>query len=365
MKPSPDESKAAAAGQLHTSIALIMLGVVAGTCLLLAGMANSRTLQDWMRRICWEESKVKKQLPYYCFTGHFIDYEERFLHEEIPSIDYSHGGVYFFGASTMKWALKTWELPAEARPFIHNFAFGGSKHSDQADFLRFLVQEEGLLKAGAEKTLIVLGTNYRLIHHGRLGGEGPGEYFREIWTRHGFYTVESDGTIHHSPLNAFARRLILERSKITGLLRELVNLAYTPLKSTRVHNWKSYNRGWTEALGPNWKEVMASELAALARTFDYLQQRNVKVAVVLFPMGSWDSELPFQPTYLKKLREICDSAGVKVHDFTKLVDDDDFGDSDHLNPIGIEKFQHAVLGICLDHLQSAGILPADDTSKSP
>jgi hypothetical protein len=351
--------------QLHTSIALVMLGVMGGTCLLLAGAANSQTFGEWFRQVSWEVYRSKKRIPVYCFTEHFNDYEERFIHQDIPSADYSRGGVYFLGASNMKWALKTWDLPPETRPLIHNFAFGGSKHSDQYDLIRFLVQEDGLLKAGAEKALIVFGICYHNTYQGRLGGQGPSGYFTQIWSRHGFYTVEPDGTIHHdSRHSALMKRMIVERFKMAGLIREFVNMARVRFEGIRAPTPEVWNQEWIQVMRPNWKEVMDSELGALERAIKYLKQRNVKVVVVRFPLPSYDAELPFNPVYVRKLREICESADVKVYDFSKILDDDDFTDGAHINPTGMEKFRQAVTGICLDHLRSAGVLPADYESNS-
>ena len=362
---SPEITGGAAACRLHTSVALLMLGVVAGTCLFLSGVANSAPVLEWMRRASWEQNRWKKQIPLFCYTGHFTDYEERFLHEEVPSTDYSRGGVYFLGASTMKWAVKTWDLPPETRPLIHDFAFGGVKHSDEADFIRFLVEDEGLLRAGPEKTFIIFGMNYRIVHHGRVDGDGPGFYFRDILTRHGFYTIDDAGTIHRTGLNPLIERLILERYKLTGLLREVVNLAYVPFKSIRVHDRQTYLDYWAKALGPNWEKIMDSELAALRGAFAYLRQRQVKAAVFLLPMGSWDKDNSHQAAYVRKLRPICDAEGVKIYDYSKSIDDDDFADSDHLTPTGIEKFQRLYMGICLDFLRSAGLLPADYAPNGP
>jgi len=366
MEPSPAAWNGTVTAKLHTQIALLMLGVVAGTCLILVAMANNQPLKEWMRRTAWEQADWKKSLPIFCFTDHFVDSDERLLHEEVPEADFSRGGVYFMGASSMRWALKTWDQPVETRPLIRNFAFGGAKHTDQFDMIRFLVEEEGLLRAGGEKTLVVFGLNYRLCHHGRLleGGK-QSERFKLYFTRHGFYQIEPDGSIHRTRLNAIAKRIIVERTKITGLLKELVNLAYLPFKPTRVQDRQLYNEAWSEAMGPRWKELIQSELAALAQAIDYLQHRKAKVVVVLFPMGSWEDGQRFEPVYNRQVREICESAGVKLYDFGRLVDDDDFADSDHLAPKGVEKFQRAVMGFCLDHLRSTGALPASHSPDEP
>jgi hypothetical protein len=362
MDASPAASNGTGSGKLYSELALGMLAAVAGTCSVLVALASYQPLEDWMRRTHWEQTSSKKSLPIFCFTGHFVDTEERLLHDAVPGADYSRGGVYFFGASSMQWAIKTWDLASEAQPLIHNFGLGGSKHGDMFDMIRFLVEDEGLLKAGGEKTLVVFGLNYRLCHHSRLleGGK-QGKAFTSNFTRHGFYQIEPDGSIHRSGLNAIAKRMIIERTKMTGLLRELVNIAYTPVKPMRVHDRPLYSMHWRESMGPRWQELIPYELNALAQAIDYLQQHKAKVAVVLFPMGSWEDGEPFAPVYNQRMRELCESAGVPLYDFSKLVDDEDFADSDHLAPSGVEKFQRAVMGFCLDHLRSSGALPASDS----
>ena len=365
MVTQPESQSRAVAGKLCSRIAILMFGIVGGTCLMLDGMANAQPVQDWMRRLAWQESKWKKQLPIFCWHSHLVDYEDRLFHEEIPSADFSRGGAFFMGASNMKWALKLWELPAETRPLIRNFAFGGSKHSSQFDLIRYLVEQRGFLSAGGEKTLIVIGLNYRNAHHGRLTADGRDEYYERLWTRHGIYRVDPDGSIHPSRLSALAKAIILERTKITGILKELVNLAYAPLKPTRVVDPDAYNRSWVESMGPDWKELILAQAGEFARMVDYLQQRNVKVVGVRMPVGSWDDDLPFEQVYIRQIREICAAKGVRIYDFTRMLDDEEFVDSVHLTPVGIEKFQPAVMEIALDHLRSTGALPADYAQPKP
>jgi hypothetical protein len=350
--------------RVHTSLALMMLGSVVGTFLVIVGLVHSESVRIWMRDISWEQNRTRESLPIFCFTHHYTDLEEWFLHEEIPAFDFSRGGVYFLGASTMKWALKPWDLPDEIRPYVHNFGFGGIKNSDQGDFLRYLVEQKDFLKAGPEKTLVVFGQNYRIVHHGRLhAGDPPGTYFREQWTRHGFYTIDDAGTIRRTPGNPVTEQLSLEYSKMTGFLRELGNLFYSQVRRKRVQNPKFYNDEWTLAMESNWREMMASELDYLKNAIKYMKQRNVKVAVMLLPIASWDSELPFQEYYQEKLKAICDAESVPMYDYRKAMKDEEFGDSDHLNPNGVEKFQRMVTGFCIEHLKTAGLLPASGGSK--
>ena len=142
--------------------------VVLGTCLSLFGLARSQTVKNWIREGAWEEARWKKQIPLFSFTSHFLDVADRLCHEEIPSADFSRGGVYLAGGSNMTMAFRTWGLPAEARSLFHNFAIGGTNHADEFDLFRFLVEQQGLLAAGGEKTLVILGVSYGALPERRV-----------------------------------------------------------------------------------------------------------------------------------------------------------------------------------------------------
>jgi hypothetical protein len=350
------------AGRLNTRLALLMFCVVAAPCLLLDALANDPCLLEWIHRVGWDQAIQKKQIPIYCYYDHFIDSADRLLHQDLPAADFSRGGVYLVGASSLAWALRIWDLPASTRPLIQNFAIGGSNHADEFDLVRYLVEEEGLLRAGGEKTLVVFGISYHMTHNARLPDTGPHDFFPRLWASRGFYRVDPDGSIHRSGLNPLWKHVIVERAKLTGLLRELVNLAYTPFKPARVLNPGAFKRRWTRLLGPRWKEKIELDLASLARTLDYLRQRGAKVLVIDMPRASWNGEVPIEQEYRKRMRGICDRAGVEVLDLSHTIPDDDFADSTHLSPSGIERFQAAVMDRFLDHLRRSGSLSPGEPS---
>ena len=52
--------------------------------------------------------------------------------EDIPDLDTSQGGVYFFGASNMKWSMCVPDLPPNEQMLVHNFGTGeGSPYFNQ------------------------------------------------------------------------------------------------------------------------------------------------------------------------------------------------------------------------------------------
>lgn len=359
MEPHPEVSTEMAAGRRNSRLALLIFGAVAIPCLGLDALANDPRVLDGVRRGCWVESIWTKQIPMYCFTDHFLDSEDRLLHQELPAADFSRGSVCLFGASSMNWALHLWDLPESTRSLIHNYAMSGSNHGDQLRLIRNLVEGQGLLRAGGGKTLAVFGVSYHMTHNAKLPGEKPEEYFDRLWTRRGFYRIDPDGTIRRNPLNPAVERVIVERAKITGLLRELVNLAYTPFKRVRVIDPEVSRQEWARTLGPRWEEKIRADVAQFARTIEYLRARDVRIMVIAMPEGSWNEGSPYEKLYMSELGAVCSRAGIPIEDLRKTIPDDDFADSVHLNPAGIEKFQQAVLPTFLDHLRSTGALPSD------
>ena len=66
----------------------------------------------------------------------------------LPAVDYSRGGVYFLGSSNMKWGSQPWALSGDELIRVHNFGLGGSSQLGILELVKFLVDREGMLRAG-------------------------------------------------------------------------------------------------------------------------------------------------------------------------------------------------------------------------
>lgn len=353
---STSDAARASSYRLSTRLALLMFCVVAAPCLLLDALANFPPTMELIRKICWEESIWKNQIPLFCFYNHFFDSDDYVVHEELPASDFSRGSVCMVGASSMSWGPVMWRLPAEQRTLIHNFAIKGFNHADQFDLLRFLVDQEGLLRAGGDKTLVVFGLSYHLIHNVQPPDSRSHELFTTTLTRRGFYRVDADATAHDTHLHPWVKRLIVERTKVSGLLREIINLIYTPLKSRRVTSPDIAFKEWTSILGPRWEDKLRWELDTFARTLDYLSARRVPMLVVALPERPWNEKMPCEAAYMKGIQDICRRKRVELLDLRKSIPEQDFADSVHLNPKGMEKLHGLLIPRCVDFLQSTGAL---------
>ena len=125
MGSDPSAPAGPEAGRLNTRLALLMFCAVAAPCLVLSAMANDARVQDAIHRVCWWEATWKKQIPIYCFYDHYLDSDDKLVHEELPAADFSRGSVCLLGASSLNWGLNLWELPESTRRLIHNFAMRG------------------------------------------------------------------------------------------------------------------------------------------------------------------------------------------------------------------------------------------------
>lgn len=345
---------------LNSRTAALMFAAVAGTCLGLVALVETPWVNDAIRDAAWRQAAWKKQIPLFCFYRHYLSSEDRLIHEDLPVSDFSHGGVYLVGASNVAWSLKSWDLDPYVRPWFHNFAMGGANQGDEFGVLRYLVEHRGLLEGGRSKSLVVFGVSYHSSSSNVLipKREDP-LMIRGYWQRHKFYAVDDDGTIRRTPRAPLYEKIILERVKLTGVVKELVNLVYTPFKAVRVLDAKASQDHWNSVMGDQWKRKIDFEVGGFGCSADYLLEGGAKVAVVRMPQCSWDHGTKYEEALVSGMKKACEERGIPIYDFSRLVPDDQFADSVHLTTDGMATFAAALVPIGVEHLESIGVLPPD------
>jgi hypothetical protein len=324
MEKSPDTPPSIDPSRIHSAVALAILGIAGGICLVLLALAHSPGFESGMRAIRWEEAKRTKNivLP----VGHLSEDADRVLNEEIPATDHRHGGVYIMGTSSTQWALRLWDLPEDQRRLIHNDALVGTGHVGQGLLLRYLRDREGLLDAGPEKTLVIFGTGYQNVGFNVDAGSNMS---RSLALR-GFYDRGLDGSIERSGMGPLRRMITIERARLYGIAGGLKQLAQNLIRDrigrsrSRFQDVREFNRARTFLMGPDWREKITKELTALMASVDDLRGRGARVLVLLMPQGSWEANIPFDRTYNEELLKLSEARGLKI----------------------------------LDHLRSSGLLPA-------
>lgn len=333
-----------------------MLAVVAGTTTLLAGLAGSERVAGWVERHA--EARARQTHTAFWNDGYFIDAEDRLLNEELPAADYSRGGVYFIGASNMRSATDFADLPPDQRALIHNYAISQSNHLHKFQFLRFLVEHHNLLQAGGEKNLVAFALNV-----GETAFKyNPDGYFVRLFQRHGFYTCTRENGIQPTDMPEWRRKLHLQRVRIAGLLTKSVDtMRYIlhgrhrlrPINPDRVgmnaERVAELRRG-------NWEQEIKEQLAIFAAMVDYLRERKVRVEFILLPYGSWSQGGYFEAAYSERVREIAAERGIKVHDWTTRLADEEFQDSGHPGIAGADRLEPDFLEVAVPFLRSTGAL---------
>lgn len=337
--------------------ASLLLMVVASTAIALDSLAHNERLASWLAHE--SEEYCRKTKTTFWNDGYFADIEDRLLNEELPAADYSKGGVYLMGASNLRAATKFWELPPEQRALIHNYAISRSSHSDVFQFLHYLVDQRGMLRAGGGKTMIILGVSYGEIQY----QNDPEEYFAKLWERHGLYHCSAEKGITPVPVNPLWHFVHFERVRIAGCLDKLSGSvihqirSYRGIKPQNKHGEDFYELRPHLYSEQTWNKSLHDQMEDFDRMLGFLNACNVHVAVVILPYGSWEDKWTFKNAYTAEITAVCNSNQIPLYDWSGRLEDDDFQDSSHLNVIGAEKLQPAFLEIALPFLRSTRALP--------
>ncbi len=260
------------------------------------------------------------------YSGGYIDDGDFVLLSELPNADFSRGGVVFVAASEMRTTIMPWRLPPEERARIHNFALGDMRHREVRHFVRLLVEEKGLLRAGGGRTTVILGLSHLMAREKNL--DAPlDRYTQQLFERHGLYTYDWDKGVHGADIGALERSLRLGRDAANRFLRALIERP-SRVRPIEDREWRINHTN--TIMGESWRERMPQEIEDLAATIDYLRAHNVRVVALYPPIGSWQAEMPYEAAYRAMVLPMLEAHGAELVDFSDYLDDDEFGDDVHV-----------------------------------
>jgi len=330
-------------------LAIILLATVCLASLALAVLA--RVTPVLPRHVAREVIRHRVKNGMYLFDNGYLDAGDYVLLGQIPNDDYSRGGVYFIGASETLTGFMPQILTAEERRWIHNYAIGDLRVAEARHFLRMLVTECGLLKAGGEKTTVILGLSYPMGR--RRDFDHPlHRYVMDLFQRHRLYTYDRNGgAVHVAPISGVERFLRIEHDRV----HRFVQVVFRP-PSHIVLTDQPDKRGHLESImGPRWKQEMREGVEELGRLIDDLQRQGVHVRAVLPPNGSWQHALPFDAAYRAMVLPELERRGVPVADQGSMLADEEFGDAVHARYRGHLKLHRLNLELALRSLDEMGI----------
>jgi len=367
MRQAASETPNGDAEKYETRLSILLLIVVVATVLLVDRLALSEALLDAVTR--WELARFERDETFFPNRGNFLESEDRLILDEIPKADFSRGGAYFFGSSDLKWSVKTWELPADVRPFVGNFGLGGMNHTFELQFIRHLVEHEGLLQAGAERNLVVLGVAHTNVF---VAQEAERAYFATLWPRHGLYAYDAEQGILPVEMSPLSRFLRVRKARWSGFLggdinrvtRVVAEKLGVPIsvESSIVDDPEAL-REITRRIHRNWEEELPVQIGELGRLFDYLRRQGVPVAVALLPHRRSLDELPVIHAYRDAVTKLCAASSIPLVDLSHLLDDDDFFDLNHANARGLTRTHEQLMKIVMPHLRAIGVIGSETRSS--
>lgn len=260
------------------------------------------------------------------YDGGYDDHADMVLLNDLPNADHSRGGVFFIGDSQSRTAIMPWRLRPAERALIHNYSIGDLRHRDMRLYVQALVEEHDLLAAGGEKVTIYLGMSYYLTR--------PKDYSQEsfvsnVFERHGFYTYDAEAGIHRVAMSPVERFIRLQRIKVQRFL----HIALDRPGVIRIFA-PQFRKPEAMRLSETWRQSMESELRELDATLSYLQDRDVRVRVIIRPSGTWMNDYPYERTYMEMLRPILAAHNVPLIDQSDLMPDAYLGDDAHTTYTG-------------------------------
>jgi hypothetical protein len=341
-------------------ISLLLFSTVALTAVGLDLLARNEPLARLLKNLEWHYYEETRTLFHDVDAGYFIDFNDRMVNEELPAADYSKGGVYIIGASEAKLAVTFRDVVPQLRGLIHDYGIATGDHSREFQFLRYLIEHDRLLRAGGNKTLVCFAVSY----HDIINATASDQYIANLWERHGLYHYSLEEGIQPLAVNPVWRFIHFEKVRISGFMHQIgKNLMleyycrfYSATKLERKLDPQLYNQE-RAGLEPRWGEMLDQQLSEFGQAMDYLRTRGVHMVVVLLPQGSWEDNLPFEREYSKRVNNLCRTKQVPLEDWSRMLPDEDFGDSTHVNVFGMEKLTSRFLELAIQFLHSTQAMP--------
>jgi hypothetical protein len=340
---------------------LLVTSLFAGLDLL----THSKDLAAWLDR--QEEESSRQTRKTLLHVGYWQTMDELWIYGELPHLDVSKGGVYLLGASDVQCATKLWELSPDLQALIHNFGISDSNPKGELVELRYLIENRGILTAGGEKSLVVLGADY---HTARHPSQLLSAAFIDNWERRGLFVCDPQNGIRAVPVNAISKCLDFEVTRAGAGLARFRNLFFHQFirwrhhgtEPPRTHDLTFYTVNCRREMGSDWKEKIEAYIQTFGETLDYLVAQHVQTRVILMPQGSWYDDLPYEQEFREQIRTLCAGKQIPVSDWSTMLTDEDFADSIHPNVYGMEKFHPAFLKIALSFLRSTHALSPTPSS---
>jgi len=347
-----ETSTSAAIVRYQSAVSFALLLVLGGIFASVDLLARSRSVAHWFNQ--HNLAEASRHHEHFARYDQFFDKIDYLWMRKLEQADYSKGGVELFGSSVAICSMRDWALPADQMALIHNYGYSGANMVNTAHFIRFLIDHKGLLAAGPDKSLIVLGLTYADIGNSL----DARNYFQESILRSGLYEYDSETGIVPIPVSPFQRLAKTEEMRCRSFLMAVDSLWPSP--AVRVEP-KQFRKISVMRMGNQWPILLPIQMREEGELLRDLKMRGVHVVGVLLPEGSWNEGIPAHDQFMVQIRKLFADESVPLVDCTGIVPDSDFSDSLHCSMGGEPIIHWALMKIALDFLHQSGALGAGST----
>jgi hypothetical protein len=329
----------------QTLIALTLISALLLGSVCLSFLSRSSGVVEWLENS--ELTRFREGDGLFMNRGAFIDFEDRMVIDEIPKTPFNDGGIYFFGHSTLKWATAFWQLRPDQKSLLHNFGIGASNHRDTAQFIDYLLENEGLSPKSGAPVTAVLGCTWSMSLHWRNG------FFSQLWGRYGLYRYDERTGVHKLTLSPVQRWWLSERARLGGFVSTTLRRGFRAIASAfGIIDLVSARQSNPAVLSPalfqsaeklDWKAEHELQMAALKGQIRLLNKKNIRVKLALMPTRLGYKRLPFPAQYISDVRSLAKTEGIELLDLSDLLNESEFADLNHANYLGLQKTHEALM----------------------
>jgi hypothetical protein len=336
----------------QSAVAFALLLLFCGVFATVDLLARSGPVARWFNQRNLAETKRNH--------GHFARYDQFFdkidylWMRKLEQADYSKGGVELFGSSVAICSLRDWALPTDQAALVHNYGYSGANMVNTSHFIRYLIDHKGLLDAGPEKSLFVLGLTYADIGNSL----DTRNYFQESILRSGLYEYDLENGIMPVQVSPVQRLVKSEEMRCRSFLMALNSLWPNSEEQTNPAQFRKIS---VKRMGDRWPILLEAQLRAEAGLLRDLKMRRVHVVGVLLPEGSWNEGIPAHDQFMVQIHNLFADESLPLIDYTTIVPDNEFCDSLHPDMKGEPIIHGVLMKLALDFLHQSGALPSGST----
>ena len=246
-------------------------------------------------------------------------------------------------------SFNDWTLQPAEQALIHNYAYSAARPAQAAQLARFMIEDRGILQAGSDKNLVIMGLSYVDM----VQPIPDPDYFADSLKCSGVYSYDPDTGIHlvsqNPAVNFVKTECARSRSFVLRLLGGQWHLHPAPSDPAAFRR-ENYKR-----MDVNYEPILADSLKQMGLLLD--DERAARANARRHSSGGHLERGHSRDTeYFAKMCMLFAEKGIPVIHTEHSVPDNEYFDAVHCNEVGRVKIQAIIEKIAVDFLHKTGAL---------